>query len=154
MGAGEEDAYDDDRFLKSPGEQDLADEGQGGRSSSTNSRYTRDSFGNPKLRGNEMMQWMDRNPDPQPMHREPRLINPAAALGIPDVTRASFQSGNSRDSGISEAGGEQRRSDRVMGQYRRTFGERMKATGGGIGGFFKALFGRGMRRANLARYGA
>jgi len=71
MGAGEEDAYDDDRFLKSPGEQDLADEGQGGRSSSTDSRYTRDSFGNPKLRGNEMMQWMDRNPDPQPEHRVP-----------------------------------------------------------------------------------
>jgi len=46
------------------------------------------------------------------------------------------------------------RSNKVMGQYFRTFGERMRATGGGLGGFFKSLFGRGMRRANKARAGS
>ena len=40
------------------------------------------------------------------------------------------------------------RADRVMGQYWRTFGERKRAVGGGVGGFFKAMFGRGMARAN------
>lgn len=40
------------------------------------------------------------------------------------------------------------RTDRVAGKYWRTFGERQRAVGGGIGGFFSALFGRGMARAN------
>lgn len=40
------------------------------------------------------------------------------------------------------------RSNRVRGKYLSTFGERMRAIGGGFGGFFGALFGRGMRRAN------
>ena len=42
-----------------------------------------------------------------------------------------------------------KRSNRVFGQYFKTFGERKRATGGGIGGFFKALFGKGMKRANV-----
>ncbi len=42
------------------------------------------------------------------------------------------------------------RSDKIKGQYWKTFGERMKATGGGVSGFFKALFGKGMARANRA----
>jgi len=46
------------------------------------------------------------------------------------------------------------RSNKVMGQYFSTFGERMRATGGGLGGFFKSLFGRGRRRANKARAGS
>lgn len=170
LDAANSDGFDDDRFLGNPAEQDEGvgeqhqlppyepmyqdDDGQDGRSPSMGSQYTRDSIGNIALRKNEMMKWMDSHPDPQPNHREGRLINPAAAWGIPDVTRPSFQSDRYRDSGTSDGGGEQRRSDRVIGQYRRTFGERMKATGGGIGGFFKALFGRGMRRANIARYGA
>ena len=45
------------------------------------------------------------------------------------------------------------RSDKVMGQYWKTFGERRKATGGGIRGFFSALMGKGMARANVAKYG-
>lgn len=48
---------------------------------------------------------------------------------------------------------DQPRSHKVMGQYWKTFGERRKATGGGIGGFFSALMGRGMWRANKAKYG-
>lgn len=42
----------------------------------------------------------------------------------------------------------QARSNNVMGKYWRTFGERASAIGGGLGGFFGALFGRGMKRAN------
>lgn len=161
--------YGDDAFLnrasyrqdESAGEQSelppydpMYGDGQAGRSPSMGSEYTRDSIGNWKLRPNEMQKWMENHPDPQPKHRATRWINPADALGIPDVTRASFQSQNDRASGASAGSVEPRRSDRVFGQYRRTFGERMKATGGGIGGFFKALFGKGMRRANIARYGS
>ena len=40
------------------------------------------------------------------------------------------------------------RSNRVVGKFGRTFGERRAAIGGGAGGFFGALFGRGMARAN------
>ena len=42
------------------------------------------------------------------------------------------------------------RADRVKGQYWKTFGERKRAVGGGASGFFKALFGKGMARANRA----
>ncbi|MFM8350184.1 MAG: hypothetical protein ACKN9D_03870 [Actinomycetales bacterium] len=48
---------------------------------------------------------------------------------------------------------DQPRSHKVMGQYWSTFGERRKATGGGIRGFMSALMGRGMWRANKAKYG-
>lgn len=41
------------------------------------------------------------------------------------------------------------RSNRIRGQYWKTFGERQRAIGG-VGGFFGALFGRGMARANRA----
>ncbi|MSW43718.1 MAG: hypothetical protein F2836_02995 [Actinobacteria bacterium] len=43
-----------------------------------------------------------------------------------------------------------KRSNKVVGQYFKTFGERKNASGGGFGGFVKALFGGGMRRANIA----
>jgi len=43
------------------------------------------------------------------------------------------------------------RSDKIKGQYWKTFGERKAAIGGGIGGFFGALFGGGMRRANRVK---
>ena len=42
----------------------------------------------------------------------------------------------------------QARSNKVLGKYWRTFGERSKAIGGGVGGFFGSLFGFGMKRAN------
>jgi hypothetical protein len=42
----------------------------------------------------------------------------------------------------------QARSNNVLGKYWRTFGERYSAIGGGVGGFFGSLFGRGMKRAN------
>ncbi len=42
----------------------------------------------------------------------------------------------------------QARSNNVLGKYWRTFGERSSAIGGGVGGFFGALFGGGMKRAN------
>lgn len=48
---------------------------------------------------------------------------------------------------------DQPRSHKVMGQYWKTFGERSKATGGGFRGFFSALMGKGMWRANKAKYG-
>ena len=47
-----------------------------------------------------------------------------------------------------------RRTDKVFGQYWSTFGERSKAAGGGVLGLMKSLFGRGMKRANQARYGS
>ena len=46
------------------------------------------------------------------------------------------------------------RNDRVRGQYFKTFKDRQKITGGGFGGFWNALLGRGMRRLNDARLAA
>jgi len=114
------------------------------RANSMGSQYTRNSFGNWVQRPNEMMRWMNDNPDPMPMHRQARTINP---FGLLSLGSASHASGSLRS-------GEARRSDKVFGQYWNTFGERSKAAGGGVLGFMKSLFGRGMKRANQARYGS
>jgi hypothetical protein len=142
-GNGDYDA-EEDQFLRSRSFRGEAPEPADERTNSMGSQYTRNSFGNWVPRPNEMMKWMNDNPDPMPMHRQARTINRFGPLTFGSASSASGQLGS----------GEARRSDKVLGQYWSTFGERSKAAGGGVLGFMKSLFGRGMKRANQARYGS
>lgn len=78
---------------------------------------------------------------------EQQVLNPVAQNVVPQAPpgpRTSYSEEPMYDRSQWETG----RTNRVMGKYWKTFGERKRAIGGGFGGFFGALFGRGMRRAN------
>lgn len=125
-GNGDYDA-EENQYLRLRSFHDEAPELADERTNSMGSRYTRNFLGNWVQRPNEMMKWIEDNPGPMPTHR----------LGLGRV-------------GADET----RRSDKVFGQYLSTFGERSQAAGGGVLGFMKSHFGRGMKRANQARYGS
>ena len=124
-GNGDYDA-EEDKYLRSSSFQGEDPEPDDERTSSMGSQYTQNSYGLWVLRPNELMRQMDQFAGRTPKNRRRGQLGSVEA----------------------------RRSDKVFGQYWSTFGERSKAAGGGVLGLMKSLFGRGMKRANQARYGS
>jgi hypothetical protein len=142
-GNGDYDA-EEDKYLRSSSFQGEDPEPDDERTSSMGSQYTRNSYGLRVLRPNELMRQMDQFAGRTPKNRR----RPGNFAG--EIRPSASSSSANGQLGSVEA----RRSDKVFGQYWSTFGERSKAAGGGVLGLMKSLFGRGMKRANQARYGS
>lgn len=121
----------------------LAQEGgsQNGRDSEYQSARSHQSLGGQGLIQEEPVDAPVQAPMQAPVPQNAGLIQPAGP-----VTHYSSEPDNE----YRENEWLPRRSNKVFGKYWKTFGERQRATGGGVTGFFKALFGKGMARANRA----
>ena len=137
--------YDDDPYLKKP----LDDTQSRGPSQYYSARNSVDSNAGIASDGAQLSEQGDGliqdAAEQQPSRIPGEVIQRRPSIGY-SVEQNPIQDFIPRSGNPNRTG--QARSNSVFGKYWRTFGERQAATGGGIGGFFKALFGFGMKRAN------